>query len=301
MLHNDRENFEQIILKVSEDTGIDASIVEKDYYVTLFLKRIVEVIPNIIFKGGTSLSKCYKLIKRFSEDIDLNIEVETRPTEGQRKKLKEAIVSIIDEFGFNLDNAENVRSRRTFNRYIIDYPTVFSANYLKQHLMVETAVYIKAYPCKKIQATSIIYDYLHENGFDNLIEQYGLEAFEVNVQVAERTFIDKLYALGDYYLSGAISEHSRHIYDIYKLSEIVPLDDELKALAKEVYIEREPHEQCRSAKPGVEVNKLLQEIIDVEAYKKDYEDITMKMLFEEVDYETAVSKLQQVVKYGLFE
>ena len=54
-------------------------------------------------------------------------------------------------------------------------------------------------------------------------------------------------------------------------------------------------------KPGVEVNKLLQEIIDVEAYKKDYEDITMKMLFEEVDYETAVSKLQQVVKYGLFE
>ena len=54
-------------------------------------------------------------------------------------------------------------------------------------------------------------------------------------------------------------------------------------------------------KPGVEVNKLLQEIIDVEAYKKDYEDITMKMLFEEVDYETAVSKLQQVVNSGLFE
>ena len=227
--------------------------------------------------------------------------MENRPTEGQRKKLKEAIVSIIDEFGFNLDNAENVKSRRTFNRYIIDYPTVFSANYLKQHLMVETAVYIKAYPCKKMQATSIIYDYLHENGFDNLIEQYDLEPFEVNVQVAERTFIDKLYALGDYYLSGAISEHSRHIYDIYKLSEIVPLDDKLKALAKEVYAEREPHEQCRSAKPGIEMNTLLQEIIDVEAYKKDYEDITMKMLFEEVTYGTAIEKLKKIVEYGLFE
>ena len=167
--------------------------------------------------------------------------------------------------------------------------------------MVETAVYIKAYPCKKMQATSIIYDYLHENGFDNLIEQYGLEPFEVNVQVAERTLIDKLYALGDYYLSGAISEHSRHIYDVYKLLEIVPLDDKLKALAKEVYIEREPHEQCRSAKPWVEMNKFLQEIIDVEAYKKDYEDITMKMLFEKIDYETAASKLQQVVEHGLFE
>ena len=59
MLHNDRETFEQVILKVFEETGIEASIVEKDYYVTLFLKKIVELQPNIIFKGGTSLSKCY--------------------------------------------------------------------------------------------------------------------------------------------------------------------------------------------------------------------------------------------------
>ena len=40
MLHKDRENFEQVILKVSEDTGIDASIVEKDYYV----KRIMKIL-----------------------------------------------------------------------------------------------------------------------------------------------------------------------------------------------------------------------------------------------------------------
>ena len=104
MLHDDKETFEQIILRVSEDTGIEASIVEKDYYVTLFLKRVVEIQPNIIFKGGTSLSKCYKLINRFSEDIDLNINTESKPTEGQRKKLKTNIVSIIDEFGFHLHN-----------------------------------------------------------------------------------------------------------------------------------------------------------------------------------------------------
>lgn len=300
MLHNDRENFEQIILKVSEETGIEASIIEKDYYVTLFLKRIVEVIPNIIFKGGTSLSKCYKLINRFSEDIDLNIETDKRPTEGQRKKLKEAIVSIIDEFGFSLENAENVRSGRTFNRYIIDYPTVFSAHYLKQHLMIETAVHIKAYPCKKMQATSIIYDYLNNNGYYSLIEKYKLEPFEVNVQMAERTFVDKLYALGDYYLSNAIAEHSRHIYDIYKLSEIVALDDSLRVLAKEVYMEREPHVQCRSAKQDIDMNILLQEIVDKEIYKTDYENITMRMLFEEIPYETAIEKLKRVVEYKLF-
>ena len=96
MLHNDASAFEQIILRVAEDTGVEPSIIEKDYYVTLFLQRIVMLQPNIIFKGGTSLSKCYKLINRFSEDIDLNIETETHPSAGQRKNLKKNIVSILE-------------------------------------------------------------------------------------------------------------------------------------------------------------------------------------------------------------
>ena len=300
MLHNDKETFEQVILKVSSETGIEASIIEKDYYVTLFLKKIVELQPNIIFKGGTSLSKCYKVINRFSEDIDLNIDTVSKPTEGQRKKLKENIVSIIDEFGFTLDNADNVRSRRNYNRYIIDYPTVFSSNFLKEHLIIETAVYIKAYPCERMQATSIIYDYLKQNGYDDLITKYGLEPFELNVQTASRTLIDKLYALGDYYLSDAVQEHSRHIYDLYKLSDIVTLDDDLKQLVSEVFEERKPHEQCHSAKDGIDMNTLLQEIIDKDIYKKDYEDITSKMLFDDIPYSTAIKTLQKIVDYKLF-
>ena len=300
MLHNDRETFEQVILKVANETGIEPSIIEKDYYVTLFLKRIVELQPNIIFKGGTSLSKCYKVINRFSEDIDLNIDTGSKPTEGQRKKLKENIVSIIDEFGFTLDNADNVRSRRNYNRYIIDYPTVFSSDFLKEHLIIETAVYIKAYPCERLQATSIIYDYLKQNGYEDLIQKYGLEPFELNVQTASRTLIDKLYALGDYYLSDAVQEHSRHIYDIFKLSDIVSLDSNLKQLVSEVFDERKPHEQCRSAKDGIDMNVLLQEIIDKDIYKKDYEDITEKMLFEDVPYSTAIKTLQKIVDYKLF-
>ena len=92
MLHNNKGLFEQVILRTADDLGINPAIIEKDYYVTLFLKEIVKVYPDIIFKGGTSLSKCHKLIHRFSEDIDLNIDTENKPTEGQRKKLKEAIV-----------------------------------------------------------------------------------------------------------------------------------------------------------------------------------------------------------------
>lgn len=300
MLHNDKETFEQIILKVSNETGIEPSIIEKDYYVTLFLKKIVQLQPSIIFKGDTSLSKCYKIINRFSEDIDLNIDTKSKPTEGQRKKLKENIVSIIDEFGFTLDNADNVKSRRNYNRYIIDYPTVFSSNFLKEHLIIETAVYIKAYPCEKLQATSIIYDYLKQSGHDDLIKENGLEPFELNVQTASRTLIDKLFALGDYYLSDAVREHSRHIYDIYKLSNIVPLNADLKLLSREVFEERKPHEQCHSAKDGIDMNALLQDIIDKDIYKKDYEDITTKILFEDIPYATAIKALQKIIDYRLF-
>ena len=110
MLHNDRELFEQLILRTSEFLGIKAEIIEKDYYVTLFLKELVSVSPDIIFKGGTSLSKCYHLIDRFSEDIDLNIETETKPSESRRKHLKSSIVGVIDKLNFTLINPENVRS-----------------------------------------------------------------------------------------------------------------------------------------------------------------------------------------------
>ena len=300
MLHNDHSLFEQVILRVSEDTGIEASIIEKDYYVTLFLQRIVAQLPNIIFKGGTSLSKCYKLINRFSEDIDLNIETETHPTEGQRKKLKEVIVSNINEFGFTLTNPDKVRSRRDYNRYIVDYPTIFSTSYLKEHLIVETAVYIKAYPCKRMLASSLIYDYLERNGYTDLIEQYGLYPFELNVQAAERTLVDKVFALGDYYLSDAVHEHSRHVYDIYKLLDVVTLDDSMKELVRSVREERKPHVNCRSAKDGIDMNALLQEIVDKAVYRQDYEDITAKILFENVPYETATTALRKIIASGIF-
>jgi len=72
-----------------------------------------------------------------------------------------------------------------------------------------------------------LYRYSSQNGFDELIEEYKLFLFELNFQTAERTFIDKVYAVGDYYLSGKVSKYSRHLYDLYKLLEIVELNDNL--------------------------------------------------------------------------
>lgn len=301
MLHNDRELLEQLILRTSESLGIKAEIIEKDYYVTLFLKELVSVSPDIIFKGGTSLSKCYHLIDRFSEDIDLNIETETKPSESRRKHLKSCIVSVIDKLGFTLTNPENVKSRRDYNRYIIDYPSVLGASYLKEMLIVETAVYQRAYPTVRKTAGSLIYDFLSANGFDDFIRQYSLESFELNVQSAERTMIDKLYALADYYLAGTTAEHSRHIYDIYKLLSVVEINDELKELAVSVADERRPHSRSLSVQDGTDITAVLREIVEKNIYESDYKTITESLLFEPVPYETAIKALNTVLESGLFD
>ena len=257
--------------------------------------------PEMIFKGGTSLSKCFHIIERFSEDIDLNIETETKPSESQRKKIKSNIVSVIDKLNLTLTNPDNVKSRRDYNRYLIDYPSVLDASYLKEMLVVENAVYQRAYPTVRKHAGSLIHDYLSENGFSDFVEKYDLTPFELNVQTAERTMIDKLYALADYYLAGTIAEHSRHIYDIYKLLSVVTINDDLKLLASQVADERRPHSRSLSVQPGVSVKKVLCEIIDKKVYADDYKTITEALLFEPAPYETAVEALKIIVESDLFD
>lgn len=301
MLHNKKDTFEQLVLRTSEYLEVKAEIVEKDYFVTLFLKRIAAVMPDIVFKGGTSLSKCYHIIKRFSEDIDLNLQSEIKPPERKRRQLKANIIQIINDLEFELTNPDAVKSRRDYNRYIIDYPSSLSAAYLKEQLIVETAIYQRAYPTKVMSADSLIYQYLRENSYGDFIKQYDLEPFALNVQTAERTMIDKMYALADYYLLNTTTEHSRHIYDIYKLSEIVTVDDTLKELALSVAEERRPHKMCLSVQNGKNVTEILREVIDKKTYKEDYDTITVPLLFEAVSYNTAVSALENILQNGIFD
>lgn len=267
----------------------------------MFLRALSAKLPTLVFKGGTSLSKCYKLIQRFSEDIDLNLEGEKRPSEGQRRHLKESIVSTIEEFGFALRDPDRVMSRRDYNRYVIDFPSAFDFAALKPVLIVETSVFLRAYPSRKMEAASLVYDCLKREGRSDLIERYALEPFALNVQAVERTFLDKLFALGDYCLAGKVMEHSRHLYDLYKLSAVVAIDEPLKALFKAVRKERSAHPACLSAQEGVDLKALLQTIVREDVYRSDYELVTAKLLFEHVPYENAASALQKIVDSGLLD
>jgi len=65
-------DFEQAVLHAAQHSGVSEQFVEKDYYVTEILRIIaVELDDKAMFKGGTSLSKGWGLISRFSEDIEV--------------------------------------------------------------------------------------------------------------------------------------------------------------------------------------------------------------------------------------
>ncbi len=94
-LHNNRQGFEAAIRAASDHFSIRETFVEKDYWVTFILKRLSqsENRDKVVFKGGTSLFKVFKLIRRFSEDIDLAIIKETGQTDNSIGRLIKSVQS----------------------------------------------------------------------------------------------------------------------------------------------------------------------------------------------------------------
>jgi predicted nucleotidyltransferase component of viral defense system len=72
-LHTNQELFQDAIIAASQRFNIPEIYIEKDYWVTVALYAIFnsEIAGQAVFKGGTALSKCHKLIERFSEDVDI--------------------------------------------------------------------------------------------------------------------------------------------------------------------------------------------------------------------------------------
>lgn len=298
-LHKNKENFIEAVQATSRGLNISPALVEKDYYVTLVLNKINAEVPGLIFKGGTSLSKCHKAINRFSEDIDLTLDSE-HLTEGQRKKVKSTIVKICEELELTISNLENTRSRRDYNCYQIKYPLLFENDEIDPIIKVETVFMQECYPEEVKQADSLIGEWMKANGFGKQAEEYELIPFNIHVQTMERTLIDKVYALCDYMLLNNVQKHSRHIYDIYQLLRKTELNNDLCALIHRVREDRKYHSLCVSAQDNIDVPTLLEQIIKTECYKKDYEQYTLTMLYAPCSYEEAITGLKKLIDSGVF-
>ena len=299
-LHNNREQFAEAINLAVFQTGLAPEIIEKDYYITLILRKLSEMFDFVVFKGGTSLSKCHKVIDRFSQDIDITID--NSLSQGQKKKLKYGIVEIVEELGMKISNIDDIRSRRDYNCYRIEYDSVlqFTSGAVNPMVIMETSFTEVSFPTVTLAVGSYIGKLLQEEAPEMLTE-YSLNPFEMKVQGLDRTLIDKVFAVCDYYLSGRVKKHSRHIYDIYKLSPLVRQDDDFRKLIQEVRDVRSKASICLSAQPDVNVTELLYKIIRDEVYKEDNNTLTVRLLKEKVDYNEAIQALRKIADSGFFD
>lgn len=302
-LHHDKEAFEELIVGAANELAIPTNVIEKDYYVTITLKALADKTKDLVFKGGTSLTKCYQLLDRFSEDIDLSYTAASgMPGDSRKKLLKKNIVSTMEEFGFPINNLETTRSRRNYNCYRASYPTIYENNgILKPELVIETFVAMLPFPTTKRMVDNYIYRFLNKINRLDLAEKYDLMPFEITTQIIERTLVDKVFAICDYYMQEKTERHSRHLYDIHKIVEKIGISDDVKKLIPEVRAIRSEMVVCPSAKEDVSVADILKEIIKNQTYKSDYEDITMGLLFVPETYETVIKSLQKIVDSGMWE
>ena len=301
-LHEDKELFREVIISTAEEMGQAVPIVEKDYYVTLILKELSQKCPECVFKGGTSLSKCHHIIDRFSEDID--IAFSNKLSQGMRKRLKnETIAGISATLKMPIIDWKNARSRRDYNCYTFSYNPLqgyVSAGRLIPGVKMEVSLASISFPTVKLPVESYVYQYLVKENED-IVDEYDLRPFEMNVQGIDRTLADKVFAICDYYLQGKNKRYSRHIYDIYMLSSKVELNEGFKKLVKEVREIRAQMSICPSAHKNVKIPQLLREIIEKDFYKKDYAEITTYFQKYPVDYEKAIEAVRMIAESGMFE
>lgn len=280
---NHSKEWKEIIETVAREIGRTELMVEKDTVQSMFLSELSKAEFPFVFKGGTSLSKAYNMIDRFSEDIDLSMN--RKPTESERKASKELIIQIAESLGMTLGNPDKIRSRYDYNKYVFKYMSLFVS--MPVEIIIETSYYQTAYPVEKHEVGSFVGRFCEERGIDLPIPFKAAKVY-MNVQSIRRTFVDKVFAICDYRIQNMQDRDSRHLYDICKLAAQLKMDEEMDALVDKVREDRMLSPNNPSAQLEYIIPEMLKEIIESKFYESDYKNVTQKLLYEDIDYDYAV-------------
>ncbi len=236
--------------RVTDQMGLVIEFVEKDFWVCWILKQLflLEGIgKHLTFKGGTSLSKVYNVIKRFSEDVDISIERDylgysgdndpeksssnkekKRRIAGLQQACQETIIKIIMP-GLKNSIADVLHDINTWNicldpadsdqqTILFQYPSVFlneSSTYLRPVVKVELGARSDHWPVEQSQVISYVAQHVKNAMADQIVC--------VRVLSAERTFWEKATILHMLYHQPddrvTPTRMSRHYYDTYKISK----------------------------------------------------------------------------------
>ena len=248
-LRDNLDDLEALVGVTAEAFDIPSAYVEKDFWVTEVLRAAsVErtvALPDgstapttFTFKGGTSLSRVFGIIERFSEDVDLLAVFPTAATANARhkvlKEVDQAVRSHLALANTQVHIGSSTTGIKRYTTYL--YPTRNSDRSLKEGVLLELGSRGGTQP----SATHIYRSLVAEHAITALGASTGMweefAEFAVNVLAPERTLFEKLAAVHDAATRDdrdALLKHGRHFHDIHSLLGDEPVIRALEALGPE--------------------------------------------------------------------
>jgi hypothetical protein len=215
----------------AEHLGLDPAFVEKDYWVTELLRSLGQPLPDnsggpnvtAVFKGGTSLSKVYRLVDRFSEDVDILLVCEGVGTGQRDRVLKYLCERVGADLDLDSDACRLSASTRGVKRNVrYHYPRRMPSPVITEGVLLEMGVRGGPEPNAVHALRSLIADHGIEVVGDSPDTWAEYAPVEVAVLGAERTLVEKLSLLHGRALRlddepEALIGAGRHYYDVYRL------------------------------------------------------------------------------------
>ncbi len=228
-LHLDRTAFRVLIGRIHERTGCREDVLEKDYYVTLILKELADRQVNGLpayFKGGTALYKALKTTNRFSEDIDLSVDVREAASRTQSDKWMEQATKKYS--GLVRDKAAGRTNRsEIISVYVYEPVAAYDADDALQRfgkLKIEATSFTISEPVENLEIAPMLYEQASDEEKLILKSHYKVFPFRIKTISLERAFIDKLFAAEAYTRKSNEAhrafEAAKHIYDLSVMSSL---------------------------------------------------------------------------------
>ncbi|MBK7691653.1 MAG: nucleotidyl transferase AbiEii/AbiGii toxin family protein [Bacteroidetes bacterium] len=232
-LHEDKTLFRQAVQFTADQMKIPAIYVEKDYWVTYALFTIFnnEIGKDTVFKGGTALSKCYNMIERFSEDIDLVVlrregEIDKKLTEKIRT-ISKVVEEVMPEVNINGLTNKKGMNRKTAHSYNKEFKGDFGQ--VRDVIVVEATWlgYFEPYTTRNI--ISFVGQMMLDNKQSDIAKDNGLLPFDLLVLEPIRTICEKIMSLVRFsYSENPIDDLKKKIRHIYDLHQLLKQDEFLK-------------------------------------------------------------------------
>jgi predicted nucleotidyltransferase component of viral defense system len=204
VIHENKEDFLNVLKQTSARTGFILPLIEKDYYLTLALSRLQELSPDLIFKGGTCLNKVYYSYYRLSEDLDFSLRLpDGKVTQTVRSRsmrpIKEKIGEFATQLGMKLDTTENP-GRNESKQYVfyLTYPSVV----LPQEAKVKFEVGLRFNPVCPVEKHKVQHKFAHPFTGERLFDGGEVSCLSLKELVSEKlraAAIRKAIASRDFY------------------------------------------------------------------------------------------------------